>query len=356
MSSSEPRAAGRRFLAVLFAGAALMLGGVISATALIDPTGLLVGAGWPQGLCAPGIKDPRDIGRLTTNAQVRQPHEIIVGSSRVIHGIDRAALSRHDGARLANLGLSGGTLVDIDAIVRSATAHAPIQTVWIGLDMSAFGLIDPVGGPGSGPATSPSPQQKALFSGLLSPQAWSGTLRVLRSPRSCSHPSFDADGFIFPGASQLRATDRAILPDSAARAQMMGSWKASSLADRDIDYAAGMARFTRLLADLRHQGVAVVLYVGPTHPAYDSLVAEAGLTRFRVRWRADVARIAREQGAVLVPADRSDFLATLPGLPANCDATPADCAFYDATHFRPFVGTAIIREGRRRSGSPTDPR
>ena len=113
---------------------------------------------------------------------------------------------------------------------------------------------------------------------------------------------------------------------------MRASWHRGP-ASREALYTGELARFTRLLAELGHRNIAVVLYVGPTHPAHDSLVAEAGLATFHARWRADVARIAADQGAVLVPADRPGFLATVRGLPAGCDV----------------VGATIVREGRRLS-------
>lgn len=354
MSSSEPRAAGRQFLAILFAGLALTLCGVVTATAVVDPSGLLVGSGWPPGGCAPGMKS-RYPAFMAAQVRLNQPDEIIVGSSRVRRGFEHGdpIAPRHQTAM--NLGHSGAILTDIDTITRQAVANAPIRRVWIGLDFGAFAMTDRARQPATAGRRWATAQQDVLLTGLLSPQALEATRDVLLHPGTCAVPPFDSRGFPNPAAEPSEPTDRAALPDKLVRAGILASWHRTPT-ERENLYAGELARFTRLMAELKRRNIAVILFVGPTHPAYDSLVAEAGLTRFRVRWRADVARIAREQGAVLVPADRSDFLATLPGLPANCDATPADCAFYDATHFRPFVGTAIIREGRRRSGSPTDPR
>lgn len=338
--------AGRRFMIVLVTGLALMLGGVITSIALADPTGLLVGAGWHQGLCAPGIKDRGDIDRLRAVAQARRPTEIIVGSSRVIHGIDRDALGPSDTSRFANLGLSSATVIDIDRTVRAAVVVAPVKQVWIGLDLSAFGLLDPASSLSTEFAPTLSPRMMSLYNGLLSPSAWSSALRVLRSPRTCRQPPFDLDGFAREAAPGLDTGKRARLPNPTVRAQTISNWHYGA-ADREKLYAREKARFTRLLADLKHQDIVVVLFVGPTHPTYDNMVEEAGLSAFRTRWRADLEHIAREQGAVLVAADRADFLTSLPDLPLGCETAPVDCAFYDATHFRPVVGEAIIGEGRR---------
>jgi hypothetical protein len=351
MSSSEPRAAGRRFLVVLFTAFALMLGGIVAATAVVDPTGLLVGAGWREGVCAPGLKDAQNPVFMGARSRLFQPTEIIVGSSRVMRGFEHDDLAAGDGTSAISLGFTAASMADIDGIVRDAIAEAPIERVWIGLDFGAFVLTDRARYPARVDDRSPSPRGDAVAVGLLSPEALQATLNVLLHPGLCRSPPYDARGFTHPDAPPLTATDRAVLPDATARARTLSAWQQGG-ADRETLYRGEMDRFTRLLAELKRRDIAVIVYVGPTHPAYDSLVDEAGLSVFRVGWRADIARIAAEQGAVLVAADRPDFLATLPDLPSGCAAAPAECAFHDATHFRPFVGAAILREGRRAAKPP----
>lgn len=345
MSSSEPRAAGRRFLAVLFAAFALMLAGILAATALIDPTGLLVGAGWPRGACAAGLKDPRSVEVLGARTRLFQPDEILVGSSRVMRGFEDDGFTADGRTRAISLGYSGAGMADIDGMVRDAVAGAPVQRVWIGLDFGAFVLTDRPHYPARG-GGSPAPRRDAILTGLLSPDALQATLNVLLHPGLCDAPPYDARGFANPDAPLLKGTDPAVLPGPAARSRILASWRRGE-ADRETLYRRERDRFTRLLAELKRRDIAVILFVGPTHPAYDRLVTEAGLGDLRARWRADITRIVDEQGAVLVAADWPDFLDGLPDRPVGCDVHAVDCAFYDATHFRPFVGAAIAREGRR---------
>tara|TARA_R110002051_G_scaffold178085_2_gene247902 strand:+ start:4280 stop:5344 length:1065 start_codon:yes stop_codon:yes gene_type:complete len=347
MSSSERRAAGRRFLALLFAGLTLMLGGVIALTAITDPSGLLVGGGWSPGVCAQGMKD-RHPSFMAAWIRRNQPDEIIIGTSRVRRGFEHGGLTPARNRTAMNLGYSGASLADIDAITRQAIVDAPIQRVWIGLDFGSFATTDRARRPAAMGRRWATAQQDALFTGLLSAQALQATREILRHPGTCAVAPFDTRGFPNPAAEPFEASHRANLPGKMVRAGILASWLRSP-AEREALYTGELARFTRLLSDMERQGMTVVLFVGPTHPAYDSLIAEAGLSQMRIRWRTDVARIADAYGVVLVSADRPGFLADLPGLAEGCDTAPADCAFYDATHFRPVVGKAIIAEGRRLS-------
>lgn len=346
MSSSDLAGEGRRFLILALASGLLMFSGLVAATALVDPYGMLEGRGGSATICAPGIKNRDGMGLMLSLPRVHPPTEIITGSSRVIWGFRQRDMQSPTGSTVLNLGLSSATMPDIDRIVRGAAANATLERVWIGLDFGAVALGESQY-PAPGPAVLRAPSRlTAIREGLLSSGPLRVTLALVRQPQSCADPLFDRFGFLNPGAERPHAKPRAVLPDLGERARIVDGWSRRP-ADRETLYAREMTRLTRLLYDLKSQGVAVVVYTGPTHPAYDSLIDEAGLAGFRMRWQADVERIAREQGAVLVAADRADFLTSLPDLPVGCETAPVDCVFYDATHFRPVVGEAIISEGRR---------
>lgn len=341
MSSSDPAAAGRRFVIVTFTAAAMMLGGVIGATALTDPTGLLVAGGWPGGICAPGIKSMDDRTLKPVMAAVHRPDQIILGSSRVVRGFDSRGLRPEDGVVL-NLGMTGATMTDIDVLARGAVDAAPIRRVWIGLDFGAVAfadtsLIDP-----SRPDPFAGSRSTALRHGLLSPEALKATLGLARYPGACAMPPFDARAFLNPVAHDS-APPRAVLPDGPTRTRLLRSWRLAP-ARRGANYAARMAELDRLLLHLHDRGVEVVLYRSPSHPAYDALVAEAGLAPLHRHWQADTDRIAARFGLVLIAADAPDFLSELQM--AGCSGDRADCVFDDAVHFRPEVGAAILRAGR----------
>ena len=347
MSSSDP-AAGRRFVIVTLTAAAVMLGGAIAATAFTDPTGLLGAGGWPGGICAPGIKSMDDRTLKPVMTAVHQPDQIILGSSRVVRGFDFRGLRPEDGVVL-NLGMTGATMTDIDTLARGAVDAAPIRRIWIGLDFGAVAFADTSLVEPSRPDPLPGFGSAALRHGLLSPGALKATLDLAGHPGACARPPFDARGFINPVAGDS-PRPRAALPDGPTRTRLLRSWRLAP-ARRDANYAARMAELDRLLLHLNERGVDVVLYRSPSHPAYDALVAEAGLAALYRRWQADTDRIAARFGLVLIPADAPDFLPELQV--AGCRGDLADCAFDDAVHFRPEVGAAILRAGRRARPPPT---
>lgn len=342
MSSSDPAAAGRRFVVTTLGSVVAMLGAIVAATAATDPTGLLVAGGWAPGLCAPGVKvmDDRDLKPVMS--AVHRPDGIILGSSRVVRGFDGQGLNPEDGMVL-NLGMTGATMTDIDALARKAVDEAPVRRVWIGLDFGAVAMAEPA--LTDMPRPEPrgvDPRLASLRRGLFSPEALKATLGLLRHPGACRAPPFDARGFVRPGPGEP-AGPRAVLPDAAARARLFRVWRLTP-ARRDALYAARMETLERLLVHLRGRGIAVVLYRSPSHPAYDALVAEAGLGPLHRRWQADTGRLAARRGVVLVAADAPGFVSGI-DMPA-CPGARADCAFHDAVHFRPVVGAAILRRGR----------
>ena len=341
MSSSDPAAAGRRFVVTALCTVVLMLGCLFGATAATDPTGLLVAGGWPAGLCAPGVKVMDDRVRKPAMLSVHRPDGIILGSSRVAGGFDGRGLRPEDGTVL-NLGMTGATMTDIDALARRAADETPVSRVWIGLDFGAVAMTE------AAPITMPSetwladPAVEALWHGLLSPTALKATFGLLLHPAACETPPFDVRGFPNP-ASGSPAAARMAAPDPSARARLLRSWRAPP-AQREALYAARMATLDRLLLHLRGRGVEVILYRSPSHPAYHALVDEAGLGPLHRRWQADTDRLAVRRGVTLVAADAPGFL-TAEEAPA-CPGPLVDCAFRDAVHFRPEVGAAILRQGR----------
>lgn len=347
MSSSDPAAAGRRFVGTALASVLVMLGALFAATAATDPTGLLVGGGWPSGLCAPGVKVMDDRIHKPAMLSVHRPDGILLGSSRVARGFDGRGLHPEDGTVL-NLGMTGATMTDIDALARKAVDETPVSRVWIGLDFGAFAMAEtaPVEmPPGEGRAA---PRVRALWHGLFSPRALKATLGLLLDPAACATPPFDARGFVRPGSGDPAGAHGGE-PDPAARSRLLRSWRAPPV-QRETLYAARMATLDRLLLHLGGRGVEVVLYRSPSHPAYYALVDEAGLGPLHRRWQVDTDRLAARRGLTLVAADAPGFLSAA-GLPA-CTEKRVDCAFQDAVHFRPGVGAAILRQGRAAGAAP----
>lgn len=342
MSSSDP---GRRFVAIALAAAGGLTLAAFAATALLDPFGMAAVAGPLNGPCAAGIKVMDEVVVRPALPAVHQPSDILVGSSRTVRGFDEGAAAMLGGGAV-NLGQTGGTIETIDLMTRRAIDAAPVSRVWIGLDFGGAAL--PGAEPPQPTARIASARMTALQTGLLSPQALKATLAMATRPSACGRPDFDPRGFA------RAAPPGAFHPiDRATRDRLLHTWRMPA-AQREALYRRRHERLRRLLAHLKARDIAAVLYRTPSHPAYDALVQDAGLTPLYRRWRTDVAALAAEAGVVLIEADDPAFLATVEGLP-SCGGPAPDCAFIDAVHFRPQVGAAILREGlsRRPPPSPT---
>lgn len=340
MSSSDLDIVGRRFVTTASVAAAIIAGVLLAATALADPTGLLVASGWPRGLCAAGLKVRDDRAWKPYMAAIHLPEQAILGSSRVSRGFDSRAFGPAGGKAL-NLGMSSATMSDIDALARKTIEEAPVRRIWIGLDFGAVADAGATVADFGQPDLAGTPRLRSLRTGLLSPGALEATLTLVRHPSSCATPQFDAQAFVNPEADDT-GNRHVVIPDERARARQLASWRRTA-SKRRRSYAANIAELERLLVHLAEHDVTVILYRSPSHPAFDTLLAEAGLTPLQQRWRSDTDQMASRHGVILVAADAPDFLLGVDA--SGCTGLRADCVFHDATHFRPEVGAAIVRAG-----------
>jgi hypothetical protein len=332
----------RRFLVRFLATAALLACALLALTWLVDPYGLRPAGGGGASLCAPGMKVNDDRYLKPVIARVHWPEEIILGSSRAVWGFSEQSFTARTGRRTANLALSSGSLEEIDLLARQAVADAPVRRVWIGLDFGAFAL------PGADPPPPArlwpiaDPGATALRYGVFDPHAMKAGLLALADPAACRDPPFSALGFARSAGPYGRApATRPNLPDPRTRAALVRRWRTEAEAPSPA-YADRLARLDALLSFLRSRRVEAILFITPSHPSYHAMVAEAGLSGLYRDWRGAIQARARRPGTILVMSDSPAFLRAVsaPACPAR--AAPGDCLFYDATHFRPLVGDAIV--------------
>ena len=344
MSSSEPHAGGGRFLATFAATAAALALALAALTWATDPIGYSSALPLPPGPCAPGIRTNDERFHKPVLSLVHRPEEIAIGSSRASWGFREEFFTASGSRRAANLALSGASLAEIDTLLRRAAAHAPVRRVWIGLDFGAFAFVDPAERGLSNPGGASGPARTTLRYGLADPRAWKAALLSLTDRSACDNPPFGPSGFVRdrgPYGPDEAAPPR--LPDARARARRLLEWRARRAGGHG--YAGHLRRFDDLLIFLDERDIQIVLFLSPSHPVFFEMIGEAGLRERHHQWRADMKAAARRRGALLVESDRPAFLATA-AAEARCGGAPiADCLFYDATHFRPAVGAAIVREG-----------
>jgi hypothetical protein len=345
MSSSDAR----RFLRTFAAAAALPIMAALIATWQLDPTGLLALGGLREPACAAGARsiDER-FSRIVP--RLYQPEEIVVGSSRAYWMFREEMIAGPTGHRAANLSISGASIGEIDALVGQALADAPVRRVWIGADFGAFVMRDE-------PARELLPiwavrdrRLTALRYGLLDPRALSAGLLALPQDRSaCADAPVRETGFarrppIPEGQPPV------LLPNRLARALFVRRWRMPA-AERARLIEAHFTRFEAMLDRLDRRGIATIVFLTPSSPAYLALVEEVGLGADYQRWRDRLLRHDRGNGITVIASDSPAFLG--PVARAHCAGHHWEpCLFYDVTHASLPVGAAIVQAGLDRGRRP----
>jgi hypothetical protein len=337
MSSSDARPFLRAFAGV----AALLIAAALAATWLLDPFGLLALGGWRGPACAAGARGVDERFTKPIVPRLYLPEEVVVGSSRAFWMLREETIAGPTGHRVANLSVSGASIDEIDQLVTQALADAPVRRVWIGADFGAFAMRDEQARDLLRPWAIGDRRLTALRYGLFHPRALSAAFLALgQSHNACADPPVTASGFArHPPVPEGQRP--ALRPDRAARAILAERWRMPA-AERARLIEMRFARFEALLARLERRGVAVVIFLTPSPPAYLALVEEAGLGGDYRRWRRRLLLRDRAAGVTVVASDSPEFLDSVAR--TSCAGRDREaCLFYDLTHARPPVGAAIVR-------------
>lgn len=339
MSSSDAARNGRRFVASFAVSLALAAAAMLLVIWLVDPTGLLRGAGLSPDICASGFVSSDDRYVKPIVAASHHAPEVLVGSSRVAYAF---APGHFGGREVANLGFAGANLEGIDAMVRHAAERRMVRRIWIGVDFGTF-LIPESWQQSPRPPRSPRGAETfALRHGLLSRRAAADALRSIIRPALCrSERPLTANGFRSRHFALF--TPAAVTPEM--RDYLADQWSLSRPLQAQL-LAYNLIRFERLLAELRVRRIEPVLFLSPTSPVFRELVAEAGLDPLYAHWRGSLRAAARRQGARLIESDTREFLLAIETPPCPAPSREA-CMFEDITHYRSFVAEAIVRAGDR---------
>jgi hypothetical protein len=344
MSSFDATAAGRRYLRI-FAATFIALGLAIATLCwATDPTGLLRPMGLGGGWCADGISAGDERFVKPALPRILQPEDVIIGSSRVGVGFGPEAFP---GRRIANLGISGASAREIDALARHAADEPALRRLWLGLDFGAFIEREDGREPLVFPSRRLDRSWTALTYGLADERALRAALALALSPGDCASRPLTRYGF---RARELPPVADPAHDDPVVRAHILRLWALPDDGRRRI-YAARLATLDRLLADLRRRDLELILYLSPTSRGYREMLSSAGLGGLYNQWRADISALASRHGARLIESDTPGFLAAIP-TPACAARSPEDCLFRDLVHFRPVVGDAIARAALVREARP----
>ena len=336
MSSSDalpaPSASLRGFARGLGITTALILAIYAGAALLVDPMGATPG----NRLCAGGIKAEIRLGAKSLVARREAPATIMLGNSRVDNGFDTATLARLGPAPRASLATSDAMPAEMAALARDALAGGRLRLAYIGVDFNlAVSPRDP--GPVKAIADAPLPWLEAMR------RTWFGTdvfQAISTLPPDCTR-LINADGTSTPARLEIRPRPGAS-PRQMAKARKEYARRAQELRHLGSRRtAARLAELRAIVRELRRGGVGVVLFAGPVRSQLELIHREKGLAQAAEGWNGQVARMAREEGALNLDLRRQAALDAA-GVPP-CPQGGADCHFRDLTHYSASVGTALAR-------------
>jgi hypothetical protein len=308
----------RRFLATLFG----LLGLVAAVDALIDPYGVL---GTPPIARLSQVKSPAP-DRFFKPLQVsaRQPKTVLIGSSRVLEGLDPRDVP---GGDAYNLGIPASTMAENAALVLHALADTPVERIVIGLDYQSF--IAPFD-------YYPSFRlailgRFAFWRGLpdllISQRALVRTNHAVQLSRRGASPAYQPDG--------LRLTPDEPLAARPPAARILRTVAEYVIASRHIVPAArSLTKLDALLAGLPPR-VAILVFITPAHAALRETLELTGQGAAYQAWLRAVTEICAAHGAKLWDFGGYNRITTQP-----LDGTSDD--YYDASHFRPPIGRLVL--------------
>jgi hypothetical protein len=312
----------RRYFATLFA----LLGAIALPNGLIDPFsvfGSVFGAPLIAGVNA--IKSPgpdRFFKPLQMSA--RRPHTVLLGSSRVMMGLDPDDLS---GKKAYNLGIPAATIPETIALARHALADAPVARLIIGVEYDSFdGRVDYY------------PSFRLAILGRFA--LWRGLPDMLISDLALTRAR---NTFLFSRRhtpAPYRANGLRLIPDKPTEGdptdrilQDVGDYTRLDAELTGVDRS--VARVADFVASVPKR-VAVTVFVTPSHAALEEVVDREGLRPAYNAWLKSLVDICAQRGIPLWDFAGYNWVTTF-------EMAVARDVYYDGSHFRPAVGGIVLK-------------
>ncbi|MBL8386145.1 MAG: hypothetical protein JNM90_23885 [Burkholderiales bacterium] len=319
------------------------------ANLVVDPMGIFFAARLPGvNRYKPEVLNYWHIA-LPLRAHLVRPQVAVLGSSRVLAGIDTRELAGDRPA--ANLGLPGATLCDVADAFEVAAAGGRLERVVIGLDFFAAnaaripadcGLREALHHP-----------WRLLVKTTFSSDTLNASLKTAtkqhRVDPAIWQPTAHGTALIDPGHTARRGGMRRMfgeIEDIYARDYYLVRPACRFELAPTEAARAGLEHLRRLLRGAHARGVEVRMFFSPEHARLIGLARAAGLIDAYRAWLRAVDAVNREEAA---RAGRSPFVLIYPfdpawvgePVPAAGDLTEPR-HFIDGSHYTPAVGRRIV--------------
>ena len=319
------------------------------ANLLIDPMGIFFTARIPGlNVYKPEVLNYWHIN-LPLRARMLRPEAAVLGSSRVLAGID----TRHaffSGKITANLGLPGATFCDVADALDVAAAGGRLKTVLIGLDF--FAANSARIGANCGLGESATQPWLLAAKTLLSSDTLNASLKTAtkqhRVDPAIWQPTAHGTAALHPDYVSKRGGVHAMFAE-IERVYAGDYYLRPPACEFPLTAADGgaMAHFRRALRSAHARGLEVRMFVSPEHARLAGLVQVAGLASRYREWLDQLQAINREEAA---RAGKPAFVIRFPfdpawvteSVPAASDTATQPAYFLDGSHYTVAVGNAIL--------------
>ncbi len=352
MSSSNEKAA-RSYLWSLAIILFLAFGLIMLLSWIVDPLGVLRDdRGFPT-LCADGIKTTDDRASIPLLPLKTDFNQAIIGTSRIKRGFTHRAFEKNALGKTANLGINGLNLNELHRLSMPLIRSEQLDTLWAGLDFRMFIMLKPAKMEVYEISHESNNRWQSYLVGTLSFTALRETNYVLRHFHNCRTPIRDYRGFIIKGKywnKRNKALNRKQnQPDYMERRGRKLFDRFSSIdATQPARYQYHLALLEQLMKEAADHSVQLHLFINPSPPWYFDILERAGkLDEYR-QWQLDIQALIQNAHHTAIPPkfrDFSDWYAHEDSMPPGChDSFAPPCPFYDFIHYRPQVGTQIVKE------------
>ena len=288
---------------------------------------------------------------LPLRAHLLHPEAAVLGSSRVLSGIDTAH-PYFRGKRTANLGLPSATLCDVADAFEVAAAGGRLERAVVGLDFFAANAARM--GPDCGLGESLAHPWRLMLLTLVSSDTLNASLKTVTKQRRVDpaiwQPTPAGSATLHPDYVAKRGGLREMFIE-LERTYAGSYYLIPPACDFRLITADGsqgnLVHLRRLLRSAHARRVELRLFFSPEHARLIELARATRLLERYRQWQASAAEVNREEA---VRAGRAPFLMAMPDdplwtvaeVPPQGDTLTQPTYFLDGSHYTRVVGNAIL--------------
>jgi len=265
-----------------------------------------------------------------------KPKAVLLGSSRILEGMDSTEVAKIVGTPCYNLGLAGANMEEIAAYFEYALLMQPhLQFVLLGIDFFAFNRHRP-------------PKPDFSLSRLQQQPSWNDRIQTLATWKATQHSLLTAKRWLIEDATPILYTDlwgnteekvtdaffdhRLPNPIERAKKDLKGSMTTPDLYGKFALSQEAVSHFEKIVRTCNQRGITLRVFISPCSLAYSYGLYLRGLWDTFCDLKAELARhttiwdFSVENEATRLPLSSLHL------------------CYFDTSHYRPHVGHRMLRE------------